>query len=90
VALRLDYLDRVQRVHGAIYPTWIAPLFTGSPDAGSELKERVERLMARCGFRVKGLMVMDGSRAGKPRQRLLHGVRNLEAHRVLRHRCSRA
>ncbi|MGH8310918.1 MAG: M48 family metallopeptidase, partial [Steroidobacteraceae bacterium] len=27
-----------------------------------ELKERVERLMARCGFRVKGLMVMDGSR----------------------------
>ncbi|MGH8662328.1 MAG: M48 family metallopeptidase [Burkholderiales bacterium] len=47
----------------AIYPTWIAPLFNRfSPMQDPELKERVERLMARCGFRVKGLMVMDGSR----------------------------
>jgi len=47
----------------AIYPTWIAPLFNRfSPMQDPELKERVERLMARCGFKVKGLMVMDGSR----------------------------
>lgn len=47
----------------AVYPTWIAPLFNRfSPLQDAELKARVERLMARCGFRVKGLMVMDGSR----------------------------
>lgn len=47
----------------AIYPTWIAPLFNRFyPMENAELKERVERLLARCGFRVKGLMVMDGSR----------------------------
>lgn len=47
----------------AVYPTWIAPLFNKfSPMEDAELKERVERLLARCGFKVKGLMVMDGSR----------------------------
>jgi STE24 endopeptidase len=47
----------------AIYPAWIAPLFNKfSPMQDVELKERVERLLARCGFKVKGLMVMDGSR----------------------------
>jgi STE24 endopeptidase len=47
----------------AIYPTWIAPLFNRFvPLEDPQLKERVERLLARCGFRVKGLMVMDGSR----------------------------
>ncbi len=47
----------------AVYPTWIAPLFNRfSPMQDPELKERVERLMSRCGFKVKGLMVMDGSR----------------------------
>ena len=47
----------------AVYPTWIAPLFNRfSPMQDPELKARVEKLMARCGFRVKGLMVMDGSR----------------------------
>ena len=47
----------------AVYPTWIAPLFNRfTPLQDAELKERVERLMARCGFRVKGLVVMDGSR----------------------------
>jgi STE24 endopeptidase len=46
----------------AIYPTWIAPLFNKfSPMQDPELRERVERLLERCGFRVKGLMVMDGS-----------------------------
>jgi STE24 endopeptidase len=47
----------------AIYPTWIAPLFNRfSPMQDPELRDRIERLLARCGFKVKGLMVMDGSR----------------------------
>lgn len=47
----------------AVYPTWIAPIFNKfSPLQDPELKERVEKLLARCGFKVKGLMVMDGSR----------------------------
>jgi STE24 endopeptidase len=47
----------------AIYPVWIAPLFNRFlPLEDAALKERVERLLARCGFKVKGLLVMDGSR----------------------------
>jgi len=47
----------------AIYPTWIAPLFNKfSPMQDPELRERVEKLLTRCGFKVKGLMVMDGSK----------------------------
>ena len=47
----------------AIYPTWIAPLFNRfSPMQDPELKARVERLLERCGFKVKGLLVMDGSK----------------------------
>jgi len=46
-----------------IYPTLIAPLFNKfEPLTDTALKERVERLMARCGFAAKGLFVMDGSR----------------------------
>jgi STE24 endopeptidase len=46
-----------------IYPTVIAPLFNKfEPLADGALRERVERLMARCGFAAKGLFVMDGSR----------------------------
>lgn len=46
-----------------IYPSVIAPLFNKfEPLADAALKERVERLMARCGFAAKGLFVMDGSR----------------------------
>lgn len=44
-------------------PTLIAPLFNKfSPLQDAELKERVERMLARCGFKVKALLVMDGSR----------------------------
>jgi len=47
----------------AIYPLWIAPLFNKfSPLDDAELRSRVQRLLERCGFKVKGLMVMDGSR----------------------------
>jgi len=46
-----------------IAPTVIAPLFNKfSPMEEPELKARVERLLERCGFKVKGLMKMDGSR----------------------------
>jgi len=46
-----------------IYPMFIAPLFNKfQPLADEALKERVTRLMARCGFAAKGLFVMDGSR----------------------------
>jgi len=46
-----------------VAPTVIAPLFNKfSPLQDAELKERVERMLARCGFRVKALLVMDGSR----------------------------
>ena len=45
------------------YPTFIAPLFNDfTPLEEHELRARVERLLARCGFRSNGLFVMDGSR----------------------------
>ena len=47
----------------AIYPTLIAPLFNKfTPLADAVLKERIEALLARCGFRASGLFVMDGSK----------------------------
>ncbi|HUH94037.1 MAG TPA: M48 family metallopeptidase [Casimicrobiaceae bacterium] len=47
----------------ALFPTVIAPLFNKfSPLADPGVRERIERLLARCGFRAKGLYVMDGSR----------------------------
>ena len=46
-----------------LYPTVIAPLFNKfEPLADETLKTRVQALMARCGFKAKGLFVMDGSR----------------------------
>lgn len=47
----------------AVYPAWIAPMFNKfSPLTDVAMKERIERLLDRCGFKVGGLMVMDGSR----------------------------
>ena len=46
-----------------LYPTVIAPLFNRfSPMPDGAERERVERLLARCGFRASGLFVMDGSK----------------------------
>ncbi|MGH8737356.1 MAG: M48 family metallopeptidase [Burkholderiales bacterium] len=46
-----------------IYPTFIAPLFNRfTPLADPTLAGRIEALLARCGFRSKGLYVMDGSK----------------------------
>ena len=46
-----------------LYPTVIAPLFNRfSPLPAGDARERIERLLARCGFRASGLFVMDGSK----------------------------
>jgi STE24 endopeptidase len=46
-----------------LYPTFIAPLFNKFvPLAESEVKSRIEALLARCGFASSGLFVMDGSK----------------------------
>ena len=45
------------------FPRWIAPLFNRfTPLEDGELRRRIERLLARCGFTASGLYVMDGSR----------------------------
>jgi STE24 endopeptidase len=46
-----------------LYPTLIAPLFNKfSPLPEGELKERIGKLLVRCGFKTSGLFVMDGSK----------------------------
>lgn len=46
----------------AIYPTFIAPLFNKfSPLEDQSLKQRIESLLTKCGFKSQGLFVMDGS-----------------------------
>ena len=46
-----------------VFPTWIAPLFNKfSPLDDIELKQRIEDLLARCGFKSSGVFVMDGSK----------------------------
>ncbi len=45
------------------YPAIIAPLFNKfSPLDDESLKQRIQSLMDKCGFRSKGIFVMDGSR----------------------------
>lgn len=46
----------------AVYPTVIAPIFNKfSPLTDESLKDRIERLLNKCGFKSQGLFVMDGS-----------------------------
>ena len=46
-----------------LYPTLIAPLFNKfTPMGESPARQRVEELLARCGFKSAGLFVMDGSK----------------------------
>jgi STE24 endopeptidase len=46
-----------------LYPTVIAPLFNKfTPLPEGAARERIERLLLRCGFAARGLFVMDGSR----------------------------
>ncbi len=75
----------------AIYPAFIAPLFNKfSPMQEGSLKARIEQLLAKCGFKLERA-VRDGRLAPQqPRQRLLHRLRQDQAHRVLRHADLRA
>lgn len=46
-----------------IFPTVLAPLFNKfTPLDDSELRQRIETLLQRCGFTSRGIFVMDGSR----------------------------
>lgn len=46
-----------------LYPTLIAPLFNKfSPLEDTSLRDRIEALLLKCGFRAEGLFVMDSSR----------------------------
>ncbi len=46
-----------------LYPTLIAPLFNKfSPLPAGPVRDRIEALLARCGFTASGLFVMDGSK----------------------------
>lgn len=46
----------------AIYPTVIAPFFNKfNPLEDEGLKQRIEALLTKCGFKSQGLFVMDGS-----------------------------
>jgi len=46
-----------------IYPTYIAPMFNKfEPLQDAAQKQRIEALLARCGFQSSGLFVMDGSK----------------------------
>ena len=45
------------------FPRWIAPLFNRfTPLEEGGLRQRIEALLARCGFTASGLFVMDGSK----------------------------
>src|SRR5579863_2970074 len=46
-----------------IYPTFIAPIFNKfTPLADIELKVRIDHLLTKCGFKSRGVFVMDGSK----------------------------
>jgi len=46
----------------AVYPTFIAPLFNKfTPLQDESLKQRIEALLSKCGFKSQGIFVMDGS-----------------------------
>lgn len=46
-----------------LWPMFIMPLFNKfSPLEDASLRQRIEGLLAKCGFRIRGLFVMDGSK----------------------------
>lgn len=46
-----------------LFPTLIAPLFNKfTPMQEGSLKDRIQGLLARCGFNSKGIFIMDGSK----------------------------
>ncbi len=46
-----------------VLPPWLAPLFNKfSPLTDESLRQKIESLLARCGFKSSGVFVMDGSK----------------------------
>lgn len=59
------------------YPAFIAPLFNKFSElSNAELAQRIESLLDRCGFRSKGIFVMDGSRRSSHGNAYFTGVGN--------------
>jgi hypothetical protein len=59
-----------------LYPTVIAPLFNKfTPLADAALKQRIDALLTRCGFRPRGPVRHGRLEALGPRQRLFHRLR---------------
>ena len=67
-----------------IYPTFIAPMFNKfSPLQDEAMQARINALLQRCGFTSSGLVCDGWQQAQRARQRLLHRLRQEQAHRVL-------
>ncbi|HET9680285.1 MAG TPA: M48 family metallopeptidase [Gammaproteobacteria bacterium] len=59
------------------YPAFIAPWFNKfSPLSDATLKQRIETLLDRCGFKSKGVYVMDGSKRSSHGNAYFTGVGN--------------
>ena len=59
------------------YPAFIAPLFNKFSElSNADLAQRIEALLDRCGFRSKGIFVMDGSRRSSHGNAYFTGVGN--------------
>lgn len=59
------------------YPAFIAPMFNKFSElSNAELAKRIEALLDRCGFRSKGIFVMDGSRRSSHGNAYFTGVGN--------------
>lgn len=57
------FLSVIQLMLLFIYPAFIAPIFNKfSPLEEGEVKEKILKLLARCGFQSSGLFVMDASK----------------------------
>ncbi len=59
------------------YPRFISPMFNKfSPIEDQALRDSIEALMARCGFKSKGIFVMDGSKRSSHGNAYFTGIGN--------------
>lgn len=59
------------------YPAFIAPIFNKfKPLENSDLKDRIEQLLAQCGFKSNGIFIMDGSRRSAHGNAYFSGIGN--------------
>jgi STE24 endopeptidase len=60
-----------------LFPTVIAPLFNKfTPMEEGLLKDRIQQLLARCGFNSQGIFIMDGSRRSRHGNAYFTGLGN--------------